>query len=215
MIQLKLFVFSPFQVNTFVLYDETGEAVVVDPGCFDPREDLELVHFLNDNKLKPVLLVNTHTHIDHILGNNFVCQKFGLKPVIHRAGLPFLKNAGQYGGIYGLKIPDMILPERFLDHGDLISFGKSSMRVLYTPGHADGSLCFHSQEQLFALTGDAIFFESIGRTDLPTGNYQTLIRSIRDHILTLDDETWLYPGHGHETTVKHEKAHNPFLNGFE
>lgn len=213
MIQLKIFVFNTFQVNTYILYDETGKAVIIDPACYGAREESELTDFITVTGLKPTLCVNTHAHIDHILGNNFIYQKFGIKPLIHEAGSAFVRNAPYFGSIYGFEVQNIIISDNFLQPDSLLKVGNFSLKVLYTPGHADGSVSMYSGEQGFAIVGDVIFFESIGRTDLPTGNYQVLIRSIQDQLLTLEDNTVLYPGHGHETTVEHEKKFNPFING--
>lgn len=212
MIELKIFVFNLFQVNTYVLYKEAGDAVIIDPACYEPDEEKELSDFINVNKLNPVLLLNTHAHVDHIVGNNFIFRQFGLKPWLHEASLPFLNNATNYGKVFGMNIQEVIQPDRFLVPGETIPFDRSLIKVLYTPGHVDGSVCFYVEEQSFAVVGDVIFFESIGRTDLPTGNYPLLVNSIKDELFTLPDETILYPGHGHETTVGHEKKFNPFLN---
>ena len=211
MIQIKIFVFNPIQVNTYIIYDESHHAAVIDPACFDKEEENELYTFLMDNELEVVLAVNTHAHFDHILGNNFIFKKFGLKTLMHKAGLKFAEQAANQSRMFGFETEDIILPEKFLEQDEILKFGNSSLKVLYTPGHADGSVCFYSQEQGFMITGDLIFRESVGRTDLPTGNYQLLIQSIQNHILTLDEDTVLYPGHGPKTTIGHEKKYNPFI----
>lgn len=213
MIQIQIFVFNPFQVNTYVLYDETGKALIIDPACYGQKEEKELAEFITGHHLDPVLCVNTHTQVDHILGNNFIHQKFGIKTLMHKEGAVFAEHASYYGSIYGFDVKEIIMPDKWLNHNEFLRFGNSQVKILYTPGHCDGHVCFYSQEKGFAITGDVIFFESIGRTDLPTGNFQLLIQSIKKQIFTLDDSTWLYPGHGHETTVEHEKNFNPFLNG--
>ena len=211
MLQLKLFVFNTFQVNTYLLYDETGEAAIIDPGCFDHREERQLDDFIRAKNLKLVMNINTHPHIDHILGNSFVFRSYGLRPLIQEAGLPLLKAAGTYGSMFGIKLPELILPDTYLVHGQHLTLGQSTLEVRYTPGHADGSICLYNQEKAFIIVGDVLFYEGIGRTDLPTGNYNLLMDSINNQILSLSDDTWVYPGHGHETTVGHEKNHNPFL----
>ncbi|MHC1708725.1 MAG: MBL fold metallo-hydrolase [Bacteroidales bacterium] len=213
MIQIKIFVFNPFQVNTYILSDETGKAVIIDPACYGKKEEKELESFLTENKLEPVLSLNTHTHVDHILGNNFIWQKFGLKSLMHQDGVIFAENASHYGSIYGFELSQIVLPDRYLQAGEILTFGNSRLKVLHTPGHVNGHVCFYNQAQDFAIVGDVIFYESIGRTDLPTGNYKLLVQSITDQLFTLNDITCLYPGHGHETTVEHEKKFNPFLNG--
>lgn len=213
MIQIRNFVFNPFQVNTYVLYDETGEAVIIDPACYDKEEEAELADFLLKENLKPVLCLSTHTHIDHVLGNNFIFQEFKLKPVIHEAGLDLLKNAAYFGKAYGFHVKDVVQPESYLIEGQIITFGNSKLEVLYTPGHANGSVCFLCRSQKFVIVGDVLFYESIGRTDLPGGNYEMLANNIKTKLFVLEDEYKVYSGHGHETTIGHEKRFNPFLNG--
>jgi hydroxyacylglutathione hydrolase len=211
MIQIKRFSFNAFQVNTFVLYDESGECVIIDPGCYEISEEMELENFITENKLKPVKLLNTHTHVDHILGNNFVAKTFQLKPEIHKAGLQFLDAAKSHGQVFGLSIEEQNKPANFLNEGDPVKFGNSVLEVLYTPGHIDGHVCFLSREQGFVIVGDVIFQMGIGRTDLPSGNYDLLIKSIMEKIMPLPDTYTLYPGHGPETNVGNERQNNPFL----
>jgi glyoxylase-like metal-dependent hydrolase (beta-lactamase superfamily II) len=211
MITITRFTFNPFQVHTYVLHDETGECLIVDPGCCDDREEMQLESFINEHGLKPVRLVNTHCHIDHVLGNNFVFSRFGLRPEIHPAGLPFLSGAREQARLYGMYIDDPVLPENYLNEDDSVTFGHSSLRVLYTPGHADGSICLHGEGQKFVLTGDALFRESIGRTDFPTGDLDILLAGIKEKLFVLDDDTVVYPGHLEATSIGHEKKYNPFF----
>jgi len=211
MITITTFEFNPFQVNTYVLHDDTGECIIVDPGCCDDREEMQLESFINEHGLKPVRLVNTHCHIDHVLGNNFIVSCFGLKPEIHPAGLPFLRGAREHARMYGFHIDDPVLPDTYLNQNDPVTFGHSSLRVLYTPGHADGSICLHCAAQKFVLTGDVLFRESIGRTDFPTGDLDVLLSGIREKLFMLDDDTVVYPGHMEPTTLGHEKKYNPFF----
>jgi len=212
MIQIRNFVFNPFQVNTYVLYDETNEAIIIDPACYDKEEEVELSDFLHAAGLNPVLCISTHTHIDHVLGNNFVFEQYGLKPVIHAAGLELLKKAAYFGQAYGFKVTDVVLPETYLTDNQIIKFGNSKLEVLYTPGHADGSVCFLSRSDKFVIVGDVLFYESIGRTDLPGGNFEMLANNIKTRLFSLDDDFKVYSGHGHETSIGHEKRYNPFLN---
>ncbi len=212
MIHIKLFIFNPFQVNTWVLYEESGAAVIIDPGCYSQREEQELAGFIEKQGLTPVWLLNTHTHIDHILGNAFVHGKFGLVPACHPDGQFFIANAEAHGRSFGLQVGPVCEEIRPLGVTDTIKFGDSLLRCLHTPGHAPGSLCFHAVQQDFVITGDLIFFESIGRFDLPGGDYDLLEKSIRENIYPLAGHTVLYPGHGHETTVEHERMYNPFVS---
>ncbi len=188
-----------------------GESVIIDPGCYEQSEKDELVKYIASNNLKPVRLLYTHCHIDHILGNNFICDTYGLKPEIHKAGLPFLLNGHKQGEIYGFELQKIIEPEKYIEDGDLIRFGNSVLKVAYTPGHADGSVCFINEPGKFVITGDVLFHESIGRTDFPTGNFDLLMESIRTKLFTLEDDFTVWPGHGPETTIGHEKMNNPFI----
>lgn len=212
MITIKRFMFNPFQVNTFILYDETGECVIIDPGCYEDFEKEQLVKFIEDHNLKPKRLLNTHCHIDHLLGNNFVAEKYGLKPEVHREGVEFIKSATEQGMTFGLFVPAQTEPEDFFEEGDIIKFGNSELEVLYTPGHVDGHVCFLNRDQKFVIVGDVLFQMSIGRTDLPTGDTDLLLSNIREKLFTLPDDFTVYPGHGPETTIGFEKVNNPFLN---
>lgn len=213
MIQIKSLVFNPFQVNTYILYDETRECVIIDPACYEPHEEKQMAAFIEKEQLKPVALLYTHCHIDHILGNNFMVKTYGLKPLAHRDSLPFLTNSQSYGKTFGFDVEDPILPEHFLEDGQEIGFGNQKLKALHTPGHAAGSLCFYHEEEGFVIAGDVLFHQSIGRTDLPTGDFDLLIRSIGDKLLSLPDAVKVYPGHGPSTTIGAERKHNPFLNG--
>jgi len=211
MITIKTFPFNPFMVNTYLLFDETLEAIVVDAGCSDRREEKELEDFVTKHSLKLVRNINTHCHIDHILGNLFLEERYGLKPEHHPAGEPFLLRAKEIGAAYGFSVPRIPAPGPALYDGEVIAWGKSELKVLYTPGHADGSCCLYSKEQSFVLTGDVLFRDSIGRTDLPSGDFDLLMRSIHEKLFTLPDHTIVYPGHGPETTIGYEKLNNPFI----
>lgn len=211
MIHIKVFVFNPFQENTYLLYDETNECVIIDPGCYNPDEELELVKFIEENGLIPVKLINTHTHIDHILGNNFIHEKYGLKPMVHKAGEVFLESAPEHGKMFGFSLNEMIMPEKYLEDNQHVKFGNSSLEVLYTPGHVDGSVCLVHFEKNFVISGDVLFNGSVGRTDLPTGDFDLLAESITKKLYTLPDHFKVYPGHGPVTTIGEEKAGNPFV----
>jgi hydroxyacylglutathione hydrolase len=212
MIEISTFIFNSFGVNTYVLYDESLECLIIDPGCESPREEEELSRFIKANELKPVRMINTHAHIDHILGNTYVCEKYNLKPESHMAGLRFYENAAVSGSIFGISIRKVIMPTNFLNEGDLVNFGNSALKICYTPGHADGSICLVCDMGSFVITGDVLFQESIGRTDLPTGNLDKLLESIRLKLFILPDHYTVYPGHGPTTTIGYEKRNNPFIN---
>ena len=211
MITIEKFVFSPFSENTYLLYDETSECIIVDPGCYDRQEEKILVEFIQAKKLKPVRQIFTHCHVDHIFGANFIFKTYNLKPEIHKAALPFLVNGHEQGRMYGFDMAKVVEPGSFIAEGDKIKFGNSELGVVYTPGHADGSVCFINYPQKFVITGDVLFRESIGRTDFPTGDFDLLMESIRTKLFTLDDDFVVYSGHGEETTIGYEKMNNPFI----
>ena len=203
--------FNPFQQN-MSLISSGGECVIIDPGCFDRNEKQELEDFIKENALKPVRLLNTHCHIDHILGNAFVCDKWNLKPEIHELDLPIMKALPNYGHMFGVgNLEESPLPEKYLNEGDVIEFGDVKLDILFVPGHAPGHIVFVNHKEKYVIGGDCLFRESIGRTDLPGGDYDTLIKSIREKLFTLPDDYTVFPGHGPETTIGYEKRNNPFL----
>lgn len=210
-LQLRSFTFNPFQENMYVLYDDSREAVIIDPGCYDEREKRELESFITAAQLKPVKLLNTHAHIDHILGNNFVAARYGLSLEMHADDEGLLKAAAVYGEMWGIQMEPSPLPAHFLNEGDIVSFGTSKLQVLFTPGHSPGSISFYSAEAGFIIAGDVLFAGSIGRTDLPGGDYEQLIRTIKTKLLSLDDTIQVYSGHGPATTIGRERKTNPFL----
>jgi glyoxylase-like metal-dependent hydrolase (beta-lactamase superfamily II) len=210
--KVKRFVFNPFQENTYVLYDESKECVIIDPGCYEKAEEEELENFISENGLKPVALLNTHCHIDHILGNQFVAEKWGVDLQMHKDDLPLLENAEQVSNLYGLQnYNGSPFPKHFLKDGDIFSFGESKLDVIFTPGHAPGHICFYSEKDYLIISGDVIFQMSIGRTDLPFGDYNTLINSITEKIFPLPGQTQIHCGHGPSTVLNYEREHNPFL----
>jgi hydroxyacylglutathione hydrolase len=211
MISVKSFTFNPFQENTYVLSDETGHCLIIDPGCYEPSEKNILFDYIVQNKLKPIRLINTHGHIDHILGNAFVHAAYALEPEIHHKDLHLLQAAPEYGANWGIMMEPSPEPCRFIDEDETIKFGHSSLQVLYTPGHSPGSICLLSKDDGFVIGGDVLFKQSIGRTDLPGGDYSVLLNSIRQKLFTLDNKTIVYSGHGPETTIGFEKRNNPFL----
>lgn len=212
MLQIKTFTFNTFQENTYVLHDDTQECIIVDPGCYEIAEQDELKNYITLHKLTPVKLLNTHTHVDHVLGNAFVFRDWGLKPSIHRMDLPILHAIPSYSSNYGLDYEESPEPELFLEEEDIIRFGQTELKVLFTPGHSPGSISFYSQNDGFVIAGDVLFYRSIGRTDLTGGNYETLIHSIKSKLMPLPDDTKVYSGHGPTTTIISEKKYNPFLN---
>ncbi len=212
MTEIKYFTFNPFSENTYVLHDtESMEAVIIDPGCYSNEEKEELAAFVSSKKLKVIKLLNTHGHIDHVLGNAWVKEKFGVELYIGSEDAATLRSVETYASVYGFPQYRPAEADHFIKEGDTIMLGNSSMEVLFVPGHAPGHIAFYNKEQNFVINGDCLFRGSIGRTDLPGGDFDTLIRSIRSKLFSLPDETVVYCGHGPETTIGHEKKHNPFL----
>jgi hydroxyacylglutathione hydrolase len=209
MVKIEKFVFNTFMVNTYVLYDETSECIIIDPACYEPRERDELKDFITGNKLKLIRNLNTHCHIDHVLGNDFIVQTFGVYPEYHST--PFFHTLKEIGFSFGYSVNRIPQPKRFLEDGETVRWGNSSLKVLYTPGHAEGSVCFYNGSQNFVITGDVLFKDTIGRTDLPSGNFEHLMQSIKTKLFTLPEATVVYPGHGPETSIGYEKENNPFI----
>ncbi len=204
--------FNTFQENTFILWDNTGDCIIIDPGCYEKNEELELVDFINKNNLNPVKLINTHCHIDHILGNKFVSEKWNLELYINKIDLPLLEGSGDIARMYGFEnYKGSPYPKHYLEEGDILEFGESKLEILFTPGHAPGHICLFNKEEGFIVSGDVLFNGSIGRTDLPGGDFDTLIESIKTKLMTLQDETIVYCGHGPSTSIGRERISNPFL----
>lgn len=211
MIKVSSFIFNPFSENTYVAYDETGECVIIDPGCSNPREEQELVAFIAANNLKPVLLLNTHCHVDHIMGNHFVHQTYGLLPQYNQIEQYILEGAPSHAAMFGVEMTPSPSAEKYIDEGDIITFGNSSFDILFLPGHSPGSIAFYNEEQKIIFGGDVLFYMSIGRTDLPSGNHEQLITSIKKSLFRLSDDYLVYSGHGPTTTIGNERRFNPFL----
>ena len=210
--EIKKITFNPFQENTYVVWDESRECIIIDPGCYEDSEKEILKRFIVDNNLNPVKLINTHCHIDHILGNRFVSENWNIELHIHKLDLPLLENAGGIAKTYGFKkYEGSPYPKHFLKEGEVLNFGKSKLEILFTPGHAPGHICLFSKEEKFIVAGDVLFNGSIGRTDLPGGDYDTLIDIIQNKLMVLEDETVVHCGHGPSTTIGKERMTNPFL----
>ncbi|MEO8474749.1 MAG: MBL fold metallo-hydrolase [Chryseolinea sp.] len=210
MLQVQSFEFNPFHENTYILYDETGECVIIDPGCYESDEKEAMVDFITSNRLKVVKLLNTHCHVDHVLGNYFIKEKFGTELYIHEADAPTLKAVSVYGPNYGFHQYQETTADKFLTPGDVVSFGNQKLSVLFVPGHAPGHIAFYNEAASVVISGDVLFYNSVGRTDLPGGNHQTLIKSIREKLYNLPDDVVVYPGHGPKTSIGFEKRTNPF-----
>ena len=210
MLKIRKFEFNPLQENTYVLYDDTGECVIVDPGCYGKDEEEELDAFITSAGLKVKMLLNTHCHIDHILGNWHIKTKYGVKLYIHAKDEIVLRAAKVYAPSYGIHQYHETEADHFLSENEYVEFGNQKLKILFVPGHSPGHVAFYDQETRQLVSGDVLFYNSIGRTDLPGGDFDTLIRSIHHMIFTLPDETVVFPGHGPETSVGFEKATNPF-----
>ena len=211
MLHLHSFTFNPFQENTYVLYDETKECVIIDPGCSDDAERNELTQFIATKNLNPVLLINTHSHIDHMLGNKFIKGKYNIPFLLHQNELPILHSVVETGRKYGIFVDASPEPDQFIEDGEIIRFGKTELKTLYTPGHAPGEVSFYEPETKTLIAGDVLFNGSIGRYDFPLSDYETLMQSIFQKLLTLDDDVTVYCGHGSSTTIGKERRTNPFL----
>jgi len=210
--EINQITFNPFQENTFILWDETKECIIIDPGCYEKNEKEYLSNFIESNNLKPVKLINTHCHIDHILGNKFVSEKWKIDLYMNKKDLPLLEGAGDIAKMYGFEnYKGSPYPKYFLEEGDILEFGESKLEILFTPGHAPGHICLYNKEDKFIVSGDVLFNGGIGRTDLPGGNYDTLINSIKTKLLCLQDDTEVFCGHGPSTSIGKERLSNPFL----
>ena len=209
--KIKSFVFNDFSVNSFVIFDETKECIIVDPGCISPAEHEELNGFINDNELKPVKLVNTHCHVDHVAGVNYVKQTYNIPFYAHKDDNSNLEDAERAGQLYGMRIDAPPKVDVYLNHGDVVEFGNSKIDVLHLPGHSKGSVALSAKEDKFVVVGDVLFNGSVGRTDLNGGSLDELMNSIKNVLFKLEDDVVVYSGHGPETTIGNEVRSNPFL----
>jgi glyoxylase-like metal-dependent hydrolase (beta-lactamase superfamily II) len=208
---IKKFEFSPIQENTYLLYNEQKNCIIIDPGCYDDMEKSILSDFITENDLKPVLLLNTHCHLDHVFGNKYVFDTYQLMPHIHPLEKELLAYAPVSGLMYNLPFDHYEGEVNFIEEGQTIKLDEDELVVLYTPGHSPGSVSFYCNKQQFVISGDVLFKNSVGRTDLPGGNQDVLIKSIKNQLLVLLDDTKVYSGHGVVTTIKEERSNNPFL----
>ncbi len=209
--QVAQFTFNEFSENTYVLFDETKQCVIVDPGCYKASEQEELTRFIKDNGLTPTMLINTHCHIDHILGNAFVANKYNIPLYMHKQEIETYEGTSRWAQLFGMVIEEIPNNRIYLNEGDEVAFGNTKLQVLFTPGHSVASLSFYEANTQQLISGDVLFYQSIGRTDLPGGNFDTLIQSIKTKLFTLPNETVVYSGHGPKTTIGTEKSTNPFL----
>ncbi len=211
MLKIKSFTFNPFEENTYIVYDEHGEGVLIDPGCYEPEEERELDKFLQAQHIELTHLLNTHCHVDHVLGNQWAKDKYGLELWIHQNEMPVLKSVEVYAPSYGFTKYQSSVNDHFLEEGQEIKVGTGKLKVIFVPGHAPGHVVFYDKESNQAICGDTLFRRSIGRTDLPGGDHELLLKKIKEELFTLPDETILHPGHGTHTQVAFEKEYNPFV----
>lgn len=208
----KLFVCNPVEVNCFVLYDETGEGVIIDPACFFPEEKEDLKAFIEQEGIEIKHLLNTHLHFDHCMGHRFCNSLTRAKLMANRGDLPIYEHYEEQAARFGFRNLDKpIQLARGINDGDEITFGKTTLKAIHVPGHSPGSICFYHAQSGSLFSGDVLFKRSIGRTDLPGGEFETLITGIKEKLLTLPDATVVYPGHGNYTTIGDEKVENIYL----
>ncbi len=211
MITVETFVFNPFQENTYLLYDDSKECIIVDPGCYSENEYGILDMFIRDNELKPVKVVITHGHVDHLLGAAYIKATYNVDFEIHKGDQPGLDGVVEHGAVYGFNVEEPPSVTTYLEEGYVVRFGESELKVLHVPGHSPGHIVLFAESEKFILAGDVLFAGSIGRTDLPGGDYETLIENIKAKLLTLSDDVTVFSGHGMTTTIGKEKQNNPFL----
>jgi glyoxylase-like metal-dependent hydrolase (beta-lactamase superfamily II) len=211
MLSVHKFTFNPIQENTYVLYAENGDCCIIDPGCYFDEERNELVRFIQSKNLRPIYLLNTHCHLDHVFGNKFVSDTWQLPLYLHETEKMVLSFAPKSADMYGLPFENYNGEMKWLNPGDVIKIGNNELKVLFTPGHSPGSVSFYNEKDGYVISGDVLFSGSIGRTDLPGGDYDQLERSIKTELYTLPDETKVYSGHGGGTSIGFEKRNNPFV----
>lgn len=211
MLSIHRFTFNPYEENTYLLIDDEGHCAIVDPGCYTQTEQEALTQYITDQNLKVTLLLNTHGHIDHMLGNRFVVDTYKVPFWTHQNVIPELEATQAYGAMFGLNPAPSPMPDRTIEGGSTIEIGAESLEVYFTPGHSPGHISFFHRPSGQLFSGDVLFKGSIGRWDLPGGNYETLIHSIFTALLPLGTDVIVYPGHGPETTLGQEMQHNPYI----
>ena len=211
MLTVQAFTFNPVQENTYVLYNDKKQCCIIDPGCYFASEEQKLREFIENTGLEPLYLLNTHCHLDHIFGNCFVHKTFGLPLYLHRLEKPVLEYGPATGQLWQLPFDNYDDELHFLDEGEVIRIGEDDLQVLFTPGHSPGSISFYCKEEKFIISGDVLFQGSVGRTDLPGGDFNLLEESIKTRLFTLPADVIVYPGHGDSTTIGDEMKTNPFV----
>lgn len=211
MISITSFTFNPFSENTYLIFDETLSCVIIDAGCQNRTEEEELKNYIEKNSLNPVMLFNTHCHIDHILGSAFIKREYSLSPVYHRLEDSNLAMGEMVARMYGIAYQPSPVALKYIDEKQTLKFGNSECKLLFTPGHSAGSLSVYAEKENMLISGDVLFNGSIGRTDLPGGDFKTLELSIRNELYQLPEDTIVYSGHGEPTSIGKEKKSNPFV----
>ena len=211
MLSIQSFVFNPFQENTYIIYNDKNECFIIDPGMYQSNDLKIIFSFIEKNNLVTKMVLNTHTHIDHIFGVKVCVEKFNIPFSYHELDKPVFDAAASAAMLYGLDYTKAPAADLYIDDTKSIFLGEEELHVFLTPGHSPGSVCFYSPQHKFVIAGDVLYQMSIGRTDLPGGNYETLIHSIHSKLMTLPDETIVYSGHGPKTQIGLEKMNNPFL----
>jgi glyoxylase-like metal-dependent hydrolase (beta-lactamase superfamily II) len=210
--KIHRFIFSPIEVNTYILADDSGDCAIIDCACFDKTECDVLESFISANKLNPVALLTTHCHFDHIFGNRFVLEKYGLKTQFHELDRFYFDNFTAHTARYGFEKDAQPEPMRYIADNETIEFGAITLKAIHVPGHSPGSLVYYNEKENCVFTGDVLFAGSIGRTDLPGGDFDTLVSGIQQKLFTLPASTVVYPGHGAATDIGKEIATNPWFN---
>jgi hydroxyacylglutathione hydrolase len=211
MLKIRQFTFNPVQENTYVVFNEKGACAIIDPGCYFDSEYKELTDFIHSQNLLPKCLLNTHCHLDHVFGNKRIAEHYGLTLQIHKHEKLLLDYAPVSGKQWGLPFDNYTGELIYLEEGDKVLLDEDDLAVILTPGHSPGSISFYDEKGKQLISGDVLFRTGIGRTDLPGGDYNTLISSIKTKLFTLPDDVKVFSGHGPDTTIGYEKKHNPFL----
>ncbi len=211
MVKIEKFVVNPLQENSYVISDNTGECVFVDPGFYYPEELNEITRFIRNNQLKPVQIANTHCHFDHIMGVEYIRSEYNVPFYIHPDDSYWIEKAAEQAGLFEIDVNPVSPADYYFQENDTVKFGNSEMKIIHVPGHSRGHVVFYIEKSKILIAGDVLFYGSIGRTDLPGGDYNTLISGIKSKLLALPEETKVYSGHGPETTIGFEKKKNPFL----
>jgi glyoxylase-like metal-dependent hydrolase (beta-lactamase superfamily II) len=211
MLNVQGITMNPFQENTYIVWNAAQEAIIVDPGCYTDAEQQFLQNFITEKALRPVLLVNTHCHLDHVFGNQWVHETYGLTLHIHPQEKVMLEHAPASGVKWGVPFEPYTGPVTYVNEGTQLKLGDNTLDILFVPGHSPGHICLYNAADSWLIAGDTLFKESIGRTDLPLGNHDTLLQSIRSQLFVLPNNTVVLPGHNEATTIGQEKKYNPFL----